>query len=707
MFNSNNKFKFTAISMLVATVSACGGSSSNKPGTDTYQMKELESSDPHGKLAQASSSEQTLNRIRNGLLLSSNQSFFNKDFTGDTGIQRPTALVESFADSTASPTPGFSQTNLIEAGVDEADLVKFDGKTLFIGVNQYSPLYEPFVETPEAEAASTFIIEPITDNESYIRALQELEDGSMELVAEFAQHKGGNLDGLYLANDELISIVNQDVFSIATDLEDEEANVFTPSFTINKYDVTDPANATVTDEVVIAGHLVRSRRIDDKLYVLSQFYPTIPLDYIYEPQTDVEYRNNETLVGQLPLSSLLPTVEINQTNAQSLVDGANCFLPAGEDDSVGYASTLTVTVFDLNDLSNFESNCLNIDVHGFYMSQSSIYLTNHNWTNQQTTIHKLALTDTGVDYQATGQVDGYLGWRGEAFRMNEHEGHLRVLTTTNTEDETDRMDHHLYVFETNEQTNTLDLVSQLPNENQPKEIGKVNEDVYAVRFYGDRAYIVTFEQIDPLYSVDLSDPENPILAGELEVPGFSSYLHPLSDKYLLGIGEDVDANLALREPAVFNETDRDTDVSELPSDSVEGDGGVKLVLFDVSDINQPTEVQTLVLGNTGSYSDALYDHRAVSLLQTEDGNYRLALPLSLTQFTTQYYQADRGLGLIDINVSDDAGLNLNGFLSTSDKDYYYNYVTRGIINGNKVHYVQSPHVWSTTWQDSKRVVGPK
>src|SRR5690606_23864127 len=195
-----------------------------------------------------------------------------------------------------------------------------------------------------------------------------------------------------------------------------------------------------------------------------------------------------------------------------------------------------------------------------------------------TVIHKFDLTKSGPVYAATGSVTGHLGWSSDpAFRLHEHNGDLRVVTSNPQERE---LEHKFFLLEQNGPS--LDVVAELPNRDQPAAIGKPGEDIYAVRFQDDYAYIVTFERTDPLYKLDLSERTAPRIAGELEIPGFSTYLHPLNERYLFSLGHDADDQGMTR--------------------------GIKAELVDVSGQN-PRIVDTLLLGGTGTYSEALQNLR--------------------------------------------------------------------------------------------------
>ena len=143
-------------------------------------------------------------------------------------------------------------------------------------------------------------------------------------------------------------------------------------------------------------------------------------------------------------------------------------------------------------------------------------------------------------------MDGYLsGGSNVDFRINEFQGYLRLVTTSWTEQEEDRWDHRLYVLKKSSGEPKMETVAVLPNTTHPDPIGKPNEDLYGVRFLGEKLYLVTFERIDPLYVIDLSDPIDPQISGELEVKGFSDFLHPVNENLLLGLGADEEGLVKL------------------------------------------------------------------------------------------------------------------------------------------------------------------
>ena len=203
-----------------------------------------------------------------------------------------------------------------------------------------------------------------------------------------------------------------------------------------------------------------------------------------------------------------------------------------------------------------------------------------------TLIHQFSLDEgTGATYIASGEVEGRLL---NQFAMSEYNGDLRVATTTDDWGGFgDQSESTVYVLRPN--GTDLEEISSISG------LGK-DERIYAVRFIEDTGYVVTFRQIDPLYVLDLSDPENPSLEGELKIPGYSAYLHPVGDGLLLGVGQDA------------------TDEGRTT--------GTQLSLFDVSDPANPQRISTLPIGG---HSDVEWDHKAF-LFWAPDGT--IVLPVS-------------------------------------------------------------------------------
>lgn len=206
-----------------------------------------------------------------------------------------------------------------------------------------------------------------------------------------------------------------------------------------------------------------------------------------------------------------------------------------------------------------------------YMSLSNLYVTFPKATQDgyRTSIYKIAVEGLDLRPAASGEVRGHLL---NQFSMDEEGPYLRVVTTTGWNEA-----NHVYVLGEN-----LEMIGSL-------EDLAPGESVYSARFVGSALYLVTFKKVDPFFVIDLSVPSDPKVLGFLKIPGFSQYLHPWTDGLILGVGKDT-------------------------VEAEEGDfawfQGLKLSLFDVSDVGNPRELAKLIIGERGTESPVLSDHRA-------------------------------------------------------------------------------------------------
>jgi hypothetical protein len=189
----------------------------------------------------------------------------------------------------------------------------------------------------------------------------------------------------------------------------------------------------------------------------------------------------------------------------------------------------------------------------------------------------------------------------------------------------------------------LQIIGSLPNSQRPSALGKPGEQVYGVQFVGPRAYVVTFRRVDPLYVVDASNPADPKITGELEMPGFSDYLYPMGENLLLGIGKDATVAGRL--------------------------GGVKLALMNVSDPASPTIVNSIVIGKAGSGSALDSSAHGVNIFEQSSGVYRIALPVRVHETasgTTSFYQPTaQALHRFEVNTSAQTLVSKPAIVSTT------------------------------------------
>jgi len=222
-------------------------------------------------------------------------------------------------------------------------------------------------------------------------------------------------------------------------------------------------------------------------------------------------------------------------------------------------------------------------------------------SREQTTINKIGIKHGRITPKAGGSVPGTIL---NQFSMDEYNKNFRIATTT--QKYSDNQANNIYVLD-------ADL----------KIMGKIEdiapgESIYSVRFMGKKAYMVTFKRIDPLFVIDLSNPDKPTLAGKLKIPGYSDYLHPYDENHLIGIGKEVDESI---------DADKVHSSDAVYYTAIQG---VKLAIFDVRDIEHPVEMYKKVIGDRGTDSDATRDHKA--FLFDKEKNL-LVIPIKLAEIS--------------------------------------------------------------------------
>ena len=510
-------------------------------------------------------------------------------------VYAETAASASAADSSNR----VSTTNLQEGGVDEADTIKTDGQHLFILRN-----------CGNKSCLVTYELDAVGAMASELSSLELSGKQSAEgiyLVQDRAQ-----------ADDLIVTVGGRNSYLRWADVWGWSNTVTELEF----LDASDPAALVSLETLSIDDQLISSRRIGETLYLVTRYTPYL-IGYDPYAYSEGSLEDNAEILESSTLQDLLPSVTNSQQQTIDLISSQDCYLPTNSLDESHSPSIITVTAIPLERPNDHQSTCFLGDSETLYMSTESLYLATTHYEYDRivsfdirysplhtTSIHKFALVDAGIEYRGSGQVRGHLGWSEDkkSFRMGENGDYLNVVTSvgdTWNQDSSTR----LTVLKETGQGNELQVVNVIDG------IGKPGEQLYAARFLGDRAYLVTFRMTDPLYVVDLTDQENPFIAGELEIDGYSDYLHPISESLLLGIGKDAIA-----------------DESSIDFGGVRGAWyqGVKLSLFDVSDPANPSELSSLVLGKRGTNSAVLSNHHALSYLPATDTEpARLAIPIDL------------------------------------------------------------------------------
>ncbi|WP_419850672.1 beta-propeller domain-containing protein [Candidatus Poriferisocius sp.] len=515
------------------------------------------------------------------------------------GIPEPMMVEESemAADDSAdfaadaAPTGGdgdFSSTNVQVAGVDEPDIIKTDGNRIlavaqgrlhYVDVSGNQPRYLGSVDLV-GESAEGW------GQEIFIR-------GDRAMV--FSTSYGDRLEPVAARDLEGDHVTAEDVIFRGS-----------PVSLIQEVDLSNPASMKVVSELRVEGNYLSARAVGDVVWMSMSSYPA-QFQFVYPSGPAAEEaaeRANKAIAATAELGAWLPAYRFDGpggTRAGLLPECDQLYTPAEFD---GF-TVLSVLSFNLAEpLGTGDAASVLADGHTLYGSGQSLYLAGSTPVQAEpaddgtsdviipapseweTVVHKFSVsTDGPARYEATGTVEGHLL---NQFSMDEHNGYFRVATTIGEPWNTETSESQVVVLE--QQGRRLTQVGLVGD------LGR-GERIFSVRFAGDIGYVVTFRQVDPLYVIDLADPTAPSVAGELKIPGFSTYLHPIGDGLLIGVGQDADDTGRTR--------------------------GAKVSLFDVSNPADPRELDVIVFPNANS--EAEWDHRAFLYWAPEE---MVAIPLS-------------------------------------------------------------------------------
>ena len=685
----DSKTGIYTLSFLATLLTACGGGGgSTATSPDPAPGPDLA---PTGLLIPVQSNSELLATVQRG--------FTN---TLNNNVARTEELAMTAPTEQDSSESSYTTTYTLENNVDEHDAVKYDGEHLFIAPSRSMDccfIVDDIAMVAEAEEdieQSDAIPEPQPEPQESDRSIRILETdpenaGATE-VGTIELDNSRTVEGLYTQDEQLVSISSSGWWGIFGDSFARVSNWEGQTTALDIYDISDITAPTPQMQIEFQGGFVNSRKKGDTIYLVARHTPNID-GFDYYPMEEA-ISENETLLDELSIEDILPKVSVNGVESL-LVDANECLITDPDNElstaDTGYPTLTLLIAVNIVDQSIANATCYLEPTDGIYVSENAIYLTQVDYrdTASRTLIHSYELSED-LTYQGSGVAEGSLYLNGDRdFRINEYEGHLRIVTTERTGDSSDSIDHRLSILKLNTQELEMELVATLPNKDRPEAIGKPNEDLYGVRFMGDTAYLVTFERIDPLYVLDLSTPTDPVIAGELMVTGFSDFLHPVSDQLLMGLGQDEN-------------------------------GLTKLELFNVENMSSPYSLGTVTLGIEDglispdslnwSYSEARYNRHAFTYQVVSDTQDRFLVPATLSFYNEQSgYQDEDRLYLFEINDKNTAltaSINEVGYITAKRNERWYSSRNRGVIDGDAVYYINDSSVWSTLWSNPTQQEGP-
>ncbi|MBX2823373.1 MAG: beta-propeller domain-containing protein [Gammaproteobacteria bacterium] len=618
-----------------------------------------------------------------------------------------------------SSTTDFTGTNVQETGVDEADRVKTDGEFLYVlstVAGQVGPVEIAADSAPQGQGKSQIRILALD---------ADAADASLVSTLDI-EESNGFTDGLYLhTGDNFKSLLlTSSTFVGYWDQWHNPAGFHGQQSTIRKFDVADPSAVSIAETLTLEGQIVSSRRVGSYLYVATRYYPSVPGVNPWE--TDPE--TAATLINQADIDTLLPQYRReSQQDSQPLADADRCFVAQKPERGYYSPDIITLAVVDIGSMQVTDSVCYLGATETLYASTNSAYLATTEYAFAEddvlvdpdgpdttslpaqdsritTDIHQFDFNGASLRYVGTGAIEGHLGWNlsQKSFRLSEKDGYLRVASYSG-EQSLDKSPVLVSVLKP-VGDRVLELIARLPNETNPDHIGKPGEQLHASRFLGDKAYLVTFRQTDPLYVIDLKNPNQPVVSGELVIEGYSDYLHPIGENHLLGIGKGAIA--APGQPDAFRGAFAQ---------------GVKLSLFDVSDPSSPREVQSLEIGKRGTESEALRDHHGITVQRaTAERPTRVAIGIDVHDRETPYSSgpsgwynwSETGLFGFEVETGANAGITQHGKMiveSWSDQQPWgpTRYGDRSVIVNDSVYYIHGEQVFGANWNAMQNISGPR
>lgn len=546
----------------------------------------------------------------------------------------------------SSDTP-YSSTNLQEEGVDESDIVKNDGQNIYVLRGNIIHVIQALPADAVSEVAT---IELDGQGDSlYLR-----EGKLVALTQRWSwYHPWTGSGGAEV--DATVSVEASDILVGGDDNDGAES-------TVTVIDVSNPAAPVIEATIKFEGSLASSRLIANRLYLVLATTPRLPPNPI------------PLLINAMPLDEWIPDYETTAADGTVVASGdigswQDFYRPDYPD---GYSIVTVVTVDVDAPTSPFKTTAISADAGTIYASTEALYVTDTDYdyssgsSRTDTAIHKLSFTQDGTAYRGTGLVPGRLL---SQYSLGEYQGYLRVATTVEEFNNGDaRLDNNVYVLkESGSEDATLPVVGKI-------EGIAPGEQIYAARFLGNRGFLVTFRRVDPLYTLDLTDPAAPVIVGELKVPGFSDHIQLLDENHLLTIGKDAQdaGNFAWIQ-------------------------GLQLSIFDVTDPANPTLLHKELIGGRGTSSEANQNPKAFNYYPERQA---LAFPADVygTSSGGPTWGRHEFTGLYVYRVTVENGFEFLGRISSSEGTnaggcflYYYGF-TRGVFIGDTVYSVTERNV---------------
>ena len=577
----------------------------------------------------------------------------SSDLPSGVGPSNYTGSAATDSITSTQSTKEYSTTNIQVENVDEADITKTDGDYIY------------------SLSEDKVVITDVKD-ETQIKIASEIETEDSNTIP---------LD-LILYNDKLI-VISEKTKSRLSSSNNPNSTVVTV------YDISDREQPEKIKDYQLEQPYYTSRCIDGRLYVISSGYFKEENDeivtYYYEDgkKVDPGYKNIrkikdidsdvQTILSMLDLKNIDEAVKVNSY----LMDVENA-----------YVSENNIYLLEEKYEGSYSGNPKISSIFGLKGILGAFEYEDLGDYGTYTYIYKFNLLDDG-----SIQYDKKAEEKGETinqFSIDEYEGNLRVALYNGE-------GSRIVIF--NDEMKKIGETEKLAG----------GEKMYSSRFLGDRAYLVTYKTIDPLFVIDLSNPEEPQVLGELKIPGYSTYLHPYDENHLIGIGMQTEEKV--------NRTSSGRVRSTTATIT-----GMKMALFDVTDVNNPVQISETIIGDRRTTSAILTNHKALlfskekELLAIPVNNYTEDFEIenssdeyesivnSYTNYKKEY--VSEGYFVYNINLTD--GFTLKGTIThdkTKSKYSYYNTsrLLRGLYIDDNLYTVSEDYIKVNSLDDLQEI----
>ncbi|SDO74467.1 Secreted protein containing C-terminal beta-propeller domain [Paenibacillus sp. yr247] len=543
-------------------------------------------------------------------------SIYPQAVTADTAIAVKSAVPSASTGATvqneAKATADYSTTNTQVAGVNESDVVKTDGTYIYqVNREQQKVLISKAYPSTEMKLVSMLDYKDFSPNELYV------DDKYLIVIGNTFQR----------SNNPLTPSVSSSTAAVPnTDLE--KKRMIYPGYSRQSvkayiYDIADKANPKQVRDLELDGSYVSSRKIGSSLYLIANEY--VGMYHIMKQNALESGTAGQGQQGQ----GVTPNVPGYKDSAVSQDFQTIDYKDIRYFPNSAQSNYMLVAGLDLNKIGQgMNVSAYLVSGHNVYASDQNLFVAVTKYTPVQidplaaqdgsasadrmliyptyepnTSVYKFKLDQGAAKFVAQGEVPGTVL---NQFSMDEHNGHFRIATTKGhmwATSEKDIPKNNVYILnEAMQQTGKLEDIAP-------------GERIYSARFLGNRAYMVTFKNVDPLFALDLSNPSAPKILGALKIPGYSDYLHPYDENHLIGFGKDT-IETALKGG------------QGIPDRTTAFYLGMKVSLFDVTDVSHPVEKFKEVIGDRGTESDLLHNQKA--LLFSRENNL-LAFPVRVME----------------------------------------------------------------------------